>query len=100
MPFDTPGIDQALEGAFASTAIEIGPDGDVLADATVDGETGVHAARRRTCGRTRPNGRQTICDVPAATIRRIAQRIRRPRACVGETIEIEGVTLPFRPVAV
>ena len=48
---------------------------------------------------TRPNGRKKICDVPAATIRRIAGEYLEA-ASIGETIEIDGKTLPFRPVAV
>ena len=32
-----------------------------------------------TWRRTRRNGRRAICDVPAATMRRIAQRVHRPR---------------------
>ena len=47
----------------------------------------------------RPNGRQTICDVPAATIRRIAGEYLEA-ASIGATIEIDGQTLPLRPVAV
>ena len=53
----------------------------------------------RTCSPTRRSGQPAICDVPAATIRRIATNFSHA-AQVGETIEIEGRTLPFRPVAV
>jgi len=37
--------------------------------------------------------------VPAATIRRLAAEYL-DNACVGQTIEIDGEVLPFRPVAV
>jgi phenylacetyl-CoA:acceptor oxidoreductase len=40
-----------------------------------------------------------ICEVPAATIRRVANEYL-DHACVGETISIDGQTLPFRPVSV
>ena len=60
--------------------IEIGPDDEVLADGMLDGETVVRQARLRTCAAIRRNGRVAICDVPAATIRRIAQRVSRSRA--------------------
>ena len=46
---------------------------------------------------TRRNGRRRICDVPAATHPPHRQRISRARQ-VGATIEIEGMTLPLRPV--
>ena len=46
-----------------------------------------------------PEWAEAICDVPAATIRRIANEYLS-HARVGETIEIEGMTLPFRPVAI
>ena len=39
------------------------------------------------------------CDVPASVIRRIADEYLA-HACVGQTIDIEGHTLPYRPVAV
>ena len=46
-----------------------------------------------------PEWAQPICDVPAATIRRIADEYL-DHARVGETIEIDGKRLPYRPVAV
>jgi phenylacetyl-CoA:acceptor oxidoreductase len=46
-----------------------------------------------------PEWASAICDVPAKTIRRIAGEFL-DHACVGQTIEIESRTLPFRPVAV
>ena len=46
-----------------------------------------------------PEWAQAICDVPAATIRRIAREYL-DAARVGETIEIEAKTAAHRPVAV
>ena len=46
-----------------------------------------------------PEWAARLCDVPAATIRRVANEYLK-NACVGETIEIDGNVLPFRPVAV
>ncbi len=46
-----------------------------------------------------PEWAEAITDIPAAKTRQIADEFLA-HACVGETIEIEGVTLPFRPVAV
>ena len=46
-----------------------------------------------------PEYQESITTVPAATIRRIAKELGEA-AHFGETIEIEGVTLPYRPVCV
>ena len=46
-----------------------------------------------------PEWAEPICDVPAATMRRIAHEFV-DHAHVGETIDIEGVRMPYRPVAV
>jgi phenylacetyl-CoA:acceptor oxidoreductase len=46
-----------------------------------------------------PEWAETVCDVKAATIRRIANEYLEA-ASIGETIEIDGKTLPLRPVAV
>ncbi|MCW8883330.1 MAG: molybdopterin-dependent oxidoreductase, partial [Sedimenticola sp.] len=46
-----------------------------------------------------PEWAASVCDIPAETIRRIAGEYL-DNACVGETIDIEGTELPFRPVAV
>ena len=46
-----------------------------------------------------PEWAQTVCDVPAATIRRVANEFL-DNACIGATVEVDGNLLPFRPVAV
>jgi phenylacetyl-CoA:acceptor oxidoreductase len=95
---DTPGVREALEGRFEADAVEIGPDGDVLADGKLAGIT----AFTRLVEHVReygPEWAQKICDVPAAKIRRIANEYV-DHACVGRTIEIDGLTLPLRPVAI
>ena len=97
-PFDAPGIAETLEGAFDVDAIELGPDGDVLADGLLRGETAFTRLARHMATYT-PEWAQPVCDVPARTIRRIANEFIE-HAHVGETIEIEGVRLPYRPVAV
>jgi len=96
--FDAADIDPALEGEFDADGIEVGADDEV--------------AIRRSC-KVRPAFAQlvafardyspewatAVCDVPAAVIRRVANEFL-DHAHVGETIEIEGVTLPYRPVAI
>jgi len=98
LPFDAPGLDEALEGTFLVDAVEVGPDGDVLAEGRIDGATSFAKLVRHMRAYS-PEWAAGICDVPAATMRRIANEYVE-HACVGQTIEIEGRTLPLRPVAV
>jgi phenylacetyl-CoA:acceptor oxidoreductase len=99
VPFDTPGTQPALEGSFTlSAAIGHGPDEEVIRYADVVGRTAfsemVEAMRSNT-----PEWAAGLCDVPADTIRRVTLEYL-DNACVGETIEINGKILPFRPVAI
>ena len=99
VPFDSAGAVPALEGAFhLGRCVGHGPDGEVTAYDGVPGRTAftemVDAMRPYT-----PEWAAAICDVPAATIRRVSMEYL-DNACVGETIEINGRTLPLRPVAV
>ncbi len=90
--------DPALEGSYAADAVEIGPDGIVLAEGMLRGETGFGKLVAHVAPYS-PEWAERICDVPAATIRRLAGEFLAA-ACVGQTIDIDGVTLPFRPVAI
>jgi phenylacetyl-CoA:acceptor oxidoreductase len=96
--FDTPGISEALEGRHVVDAIETGADGIVLGDGALEGET-AFARLVAHMAPYSPEWAAGIADVPATTIRRIAREFI-DHARVGETIEIEGVRLPYRPVAV
>ena len=62
------------------------------------------AARRSSCfASTSPSTRlrrpRSITTIPAATVRRIAREFGEA-ARIGETITIDGVELPYRPVCV
>lgn len=95
---DSPGLQEAIEGSFEVDAIEIGPDDEVLGDGRLAGST----AFTRLVEHMRPYSpewAQSICDVPAAHMRRIANEFI-DHACVGQTIEVDGITMPYRPVAV
>ncbi len=95
---DSVDLREAIEGSFEADAIEIGPDDEVLAEGLLKGSTGF----TRLVEHMRPYSpewAQTICDVPAANIRRIANEFI-DHACVGQTIEVDGITMPYRPVAV
>ncbi|HYA05788.1 MAG TPA: molybdopterin dinucleotide binding domain-containing protein, partial [Xanthobacteraceae bacterium] len=98
VPFDAAGVDPALEGSFVLDGIEVGPDDEVtsLSGATVT-TAFVHLVDH--VKDYSPEWAAPICEVPAAVIRRIANEFL-DHARVGETIEIEGVTLPYRPVAI
>src|SRR6202521_1493787 len=98
VPFDTPEAGDTLDGRYQVDAVEIGADEDVLGDGRLIGEPAftkfvLHMAPYS------PEWAERICEVPAATIRRIAFEFIA-HARVGEPIEIEGMRLPFRPVAV
>ncbi|TAK66470.1 MAG: molybdopterin oxidoreductase [Betaproteobacteria bacterium] len=97
-PFDTPGCAPALEGKFICEAVEIGADAEVLAQGSLEG----HPSFAKLVAHMQPYSPEwaaAVCDVPAATMRRIANEFL-DHAQVGATIEIEGKTLPYRPVAV
>ena len=96
--FDTPGIDEALEGRHEVAAVEIGPDDAVLAEGKLAGTTAFTLMVEHLAACT-PEWAERICEVPATRIRRIANEYL-DHAEVGATIELEGVTLPLRPVAV
>ena len=97
-PFDAPGIDPALEGTLRADGIEIGPDDETIVHHAVD----VRPAFMHLIDHVKdytPEWASQICDVPAASIRRVADEFLAD-ARIGETMEIEGVALPFRPVAI
>jgi len=93
-----PVIGKKLEGKFESRAIEIGPDEEILAQGQLQGETAFSKLLAHMKPYT-PEWAAGICDVPAAIIRRIAGEYL-DHAHIGETIVIDGKTLPLRPVAV
>jgi phenylacetyl-CoA:acceptor oxidoreductase len=94
----TPLIADSLEASFSGQAIETGPDEEVLAEGQLSGETAFNKLLAHMRPYT-PEWAEGVCDVPAAKIRRIAGEYL-DHARIGETIVIDGKTLPFRPVAV
>jgi phenylacetyl-CoA:acceptor oxidoreductase len=95
---DRAGIREALEGRYEVDAIEIGPDDDVLADGVLIGTTAFTLLVEHVRGYS-PEWAERVCDLPAATIRRIANEFI-DHARVGATIEIDGKEMPHRPVAI
>jgi molybdopterin-containing oxidoreductase family molybdopterin binding subunit len=76
--------------------------GDVALDGdfTVDGRecTTVFSVLREHLKQYTPEQAEQLSTVPASTIRRIASEFAE-NACIGSTINIDGVELPYRPVA-
>jgi len=97
-PFDAPIGDAALTGSYTVRGEEHGPDGEVIVHVQCQAEPAFQKLLDHIARYT-PEWAAGECDVPAATIRKIADEYVA-HACIGQTIEIEGVTLPFRPVAV
>jgi len=93
-----PIIAASLDAREKHASLEIGPDGDVLAEGELEGET-AFAKLIAHMKPYSPEWAQGVCDVPAGTIRRIAREYL-DAARVGEFIEIENHKLPYRPVAV
>jgi phenylacetyl-CoA:acceptor oxidoreductase len=98
VPFDAPDSDPALEGSFTADGVEVGPDNESTNREAVR----VSPAFAHLVGHVKdyaPEWASRICDVEAATIRRIAGEFL-DHARVGATIEIDGETLPLRPVSI
>lgn len=83
VPFDTKGAEPLLEGSRLI-------DGEMIPTCFTHVKAGFAAYT--------PEWAQTICTVPAATIRQIARDFVS-NAQIGSTIEINGFTFPFRPVS-
>ncbi|MBW7849603.1 MAG: molybdopterin-dependent oxidoreductase [Rhodospirillales bacterium] len=99
VPFDADGAVPALEGRFnVAEAIEHGPDGAVIPHQAVEGTTAFTLTAEEMRGYT-PEWASGVCDVAAETIRRVANEYLE-NASIGATVEVDGQTLPYRPVAV
>lgn len=82
-PFDYGFSDIALNGTYTVDGVECRTGFDIIRD---------------EFARYTPEWAESICTVPAATIRRIAGEFVE-NARIGSTIEIDGFTFPFRPVS-
>ncbi|MBI4241756.1 MAG: molybdopterin-dependent oxidoreductase [Candidatus Rokubacteria bacterium] len=96
--FDDPKLRRpALEGTFLAAGVELGPDGERWSIA--DSVRPAFALLRDHVSTYTPAWAEAITDVPAATVRRLAREYLS-HAGVGRTIQVDGLTLPHRPVAV
>jgi anaerobic selenocysteine-containing dehydrogenase len=83
VPFDAAGVLPALEGTY-----------------TVNGQRVKTAFQlfKEHVARYTPEWAADVCGLPAAAIRRVAKELGE-NAQIGSTIEIDGVTVPYRPVS-
>jgi len=90
--------DFALDGEYEIACVEVGPDEEMYRYDKV----GVKPAFQlllEHMKRYTPEWAEKITGVSASTIRRVAKEYVE-NAMVGATIEIDGVKLPYRPVAI
>jgi len=98
VPFDTPDTDPALEGSYTVDAMEIGADKASWQHQGIATQPAFDQLVKHVQPYT-PDWAERICDIKSGTVRRITQSYL-DHARVGATTEIDGVTLPFRPVAI
>ncbi len=96
--FDANIGDPALTGTFTVSGVEHGADEQECAHRDVDAIPAFQALLDHMAPYS-PDWAQTECEVPAETIRRIADEYVA-QACIGQVTKIDGVTVPYRPVAV
>ncbi|MFQ5595621.1 MAG: molybdopterin-dependent oxidoreductase [Anaerolineae bacterium] len=84
VPYDTAGVEPVLEGQFTVDGARVKPAFQVFKE---------HMTQYT------PEWAADICGIPAEQIRHIAQELGE-NAQIGSTIEVDGVTIPYRPVAI
>ncbi|KXB01979.1 hypothetical protein AKJ44_01735 [candidate division MSBL1 archaeon SCGC-AAA261F17] len=97
--FDDPSIkDYALTGEYQLSGIELGPDEDRWKHDRVKCKPSfqllIEAVEKFT-----PEYAGEICDIPRGTVREVTEEFVES-AMVGETTEVEGEELPYRPVSI
>lgn len=99
LPFDAESaISPALEGTFATSGVEVGPDGETWTHEVTPCKPAFQHLLDFVKHFT-PEWAAKICDVPPESIRGLAKEFVAA-ATVGATTEVDGVTLPLRPVAI
>ncbi len=84
VPFDTEGVEPALEGEFIVAGEKVKPSFELLK---------AHLAQHTV------EWAAEVCGLPAEKIRQVAQDLGE-NAQIGSTIEVDGLELPYRPVAI
>jgi anaerobic selenocysteine-containing dehydrogenase len=81
---DSEGVAPALEGEFTVGGVKVKPAFQLFQE---------HVAQYT------PEWAADVCGLPAEQIRHVAQELGA-NAMIGSTIEVDGMTLPYRPVAI
>jgi anaerobic selenocysteine-containing dehydrogenase len=82
--YDASGVDAALEGTYKVNGASVKPAFQVFKD---------HIAQYTS------EWAEEVCGLPAEQIQKVAQELGE-NAMIGSTIEVDGVTLPYRPVGI
>jgi phenylacetyl-CoA:acceptor oxidoreductase len=98
VPYDASDIEPELLGTFKTSGTERGPDAASWTHEQVEARP-AHQLLLDHLQTFSPEWASEICDVPATTIRTIANDFLK-EAKIGATIEVSGQHLPLRPVAV
>lgn len=98
VPHDTPDTDPALEGSFRVSGREVGADDEFWDHQDIECNPAFTKLVDHVKSYT-PEWAAEICDVEPRRMRDAANQYL-DHAHVGETIEIDGKVLPFRPVAI
>jgi anaerobic selenocysteine-containing dehydrogenase len=83
-PADAPGVAPALDGEFVAAGVRV--------------KTAFRLLREHVA-RCTPQWAAEICGVPADQIVRVATELGE-QARIGSTVVVDGLTLPYRPVAI
>ncbi|MAI12146.1 MAG: molybdopterin oxidoreductase [Rhodospirillaceae bacterium TMED167] len=97
-PYDADIKDPAMEGTYTLSGLEVGADDEEWQHQNVEVKPSFQTLIEHMQKYT-PEWASEECDIPAEQIRKIGDEFLS-QACIGETIEIDGETLPYRPVAV
>lgn len=97
-PFDAGIDDAALSGTFEVEGFELGADDETIRHQRCTARPALQCLIDHM-QRYDPDWAETECEVPAETIRRVADEFVG-EARIGETIAIDGHQLPHRPVAI
>ena len=97
-PFDSEIKQPAMEGSCTCSGIEIGADEDEWIHDNIEVTTSFQQLIDHMKQYT-PEWAEGESDVPAERIRSVGDEFLA-NACVGQTIEVEGEEMPYRPVAV
>jgi len=98
VPYDTPDTDPALTGTYTVDAVEIGADLQTWKHEGVEAVT-AHGRMIEHMRPHTPEWAERVSGVPAAKIRQVANDFLE-HARIGATTEVEGRTLPLRPVTI